>query len=503
MRGLVLELVEGETLAERLARGPVSARDALTIARQIADALDAAHEKGIIHRDLKPANIKITPAGTVKVLDFGLGKAATGNGSHPDLSQQPTVDGRRHARGDDSRNRGLHESGAGARPGGRQAHRHLGVRCVLYEMLTGHAAFARATMSDTIAAVLTSEPDWTALPPATPPQLSHVLRRCLEKDPARRQRDIGDARVELDETRETSPTRPGPTRGWARTRLHVGGVGPRHWRDCCRTCCSSTEPVAHRLRPSLSAGVLEQLTFDAGLTAMPALSPDGKLLAYASDRAGRGDLDIWVQQAAGGAPVRLTEDPTDDQAPSFSPDGSQIVFRSERDGGGLYVIPSLGGDARRIARDGRSPRFSPDGKQIAYWTGSVAWRGEQSGRTRCTCRRWRAASRYGCCRISPVRGSLSGLRMAARSFVVGRRDRTSPLADAFDLWFVPLDGRPPAKTGAFDLRESAHRDGRVRRVDACPGTVDGGRHPVVIAARTLVDSPLGRVRSCERLAESR
>jgi dipeptidyl aminopeptidase/acylaminoacyl peptidase len=108
---------------------------------------------------------------------------------------------------------------------------------------------------------------------------------------------------------------------------------------------------------------------NTGLTTDSALSPDGKLLAYASDRGGKGNLDIWVQQVAGGEALQLTHDSADESEPAFSPDGSQIAFRSEHDGGGIYVVPSLGGDARRIVDGGREPRFSPDGSQIAYWTG--------------------------------------------------------------------------------------------------------------------------------------
>ena len=150
----------GPTLADRIAQGPMPIDEALPIAKQIAEALEAAHERGIIHRDLKPANIKITPAGVMKVLDFGLAKAASGDGSGADLTQSPTSDGGRHARRDDPRHGRLHESRAGA---GKPVDKRTDIwafGCVLYEMLTGRRAFGGDTISDTIAAILEREPEW-------------------------------------------------------------------------------------------------------------------------------------------------------------------------------------------------------------------------------------------------------------------------------------------------------------------------------------------------------
>ena len=205
---LVLELVEGETLADKLAGDEARVEglpipEALAIARQIADALDAAHERGIVHRDLKPANIKITPAGTVKVLDFGLAKVVAGDASSPELSRiaTMTVGGTR-----DGMILGTAAYMSPEQARGQAVDKRTDIwafGCVLYEVLTGRPAFARATISDTIAAVLTHEPDWTALPRTTPPYLSRLLKRCLEKDPTRRQRDIGDARVELERATST------------------------------------------------------------------------------------------------------------------------------------------------------------------------------------------------------------------------------------------------------------------------------------------------------------
>jgi serine/threonine-protein kinase len=206
VRALVLELVEGDTLAERLRRGPVPITDALAIARQIAEALESAHERDIVHRDLKPGNVKITPEGTVKVLDFGLAKAVVSDATGPDLSQSPTV----------SVNGTLEGAilGTAAYMSPEQARgKTIDKRtdiwafgCVLYEMLAGCRAFPGDTASDAIAAILEREPRWDRLPSATPTAVRHLLRRCLEKDPKRRLRDIGDARLELDEVL-SSPAR--------------------------------------------------------------------------------------------------------------------------------------------------------------------------------------------------------------------------------------------------------------------------------------------------------
>jgi eukaryotic-like serine/threonine-protein kinase len=246
---LVLELVEGETLAERLARGPSPLKEALAWARQIADALDAAHEKGIVHRDLKPANIKITPQGVVKVLDFGLARTY-GVGSEAGVTSTPTI----------TIEAGLivgtaaYMSPEQAR--GQAVDKRADVwafGCVLYELLTGRLAFAGATVPDMLAGVLHQEPDWSALPSGLPPAVATLLRRCLEKDVRRRRRDIGDVRGELDDAlaqpaRAAAPAIP-PRARWLRVvpvalagaaAIAAGTLGARSrissaWKKC-RPC---------------------------------------------------------------------------------------------------------------------------------------------------------------------------------------------------------------------------------------------------------------------------
>ena len=199
---LVLELVEGPTLAERLTKGPLPMAEALTIAREIAEGLEAAHEKGIIHRDLKPANIKVTPDGSVKVLDFGLAKIVTIDGPCEDLSQSPTV-----TVGGTQENTVLgtaaYMSPEQAR--GRPVDKRTDIwafGCVLCELLTGRETFSGETIADILASILEREPDWSALPESTPPSIRRLLQRCLDKEPKRRLRDIGDARMEIEHAQQ-------------------------------------------------------------------------------------------------------------------------------------------------------------------------------------------------------------------------------------------------------------------------------------------------------------
>ena len=210
VRALVLELVEGPTLAERLARGPLPVADALTIATQIADALETAHEHGIVHRDLKPDNIKVTPDGVVKVLDFGLAKAVADDAASPDLTHSPTgaVGGTRDGIILGTPAYMSPEQARGQRVDERTDIWAFG--CVLYEMLTGRVAFSGATLSDTIVAILEHEPDG-ALPNATPDAIRRMLQHCLRKDPRQRLRHIGDARIEIEDVLASPKTAPDGT----------------------------------------------------------------------------------------------------------------------------------------------------------------------------------------------------------------------------------------------------------------------------------------------------
>jgi len=214
---LVLELVPGDTLADRLQGGRIPTAEALALALQIAEALEAAHEKGVIHRDLKPANVKVTPEGRVKVLDFGLAKAFVEDPASPELSNSPTLSA---AATRDGVILGTAAYMSPEQARGKSVDKRTDVfsfGVVLFEMLTGRRLFQGEEVSDVLASVLKNEPDWAALPGDTPSRVRDVLRRCLEKDPRKRTRDIGDVRLEIEEavshpesvsSRESAPNRP-------------------------------------------------------------------------------------------------------------------------------------------------------------------------------------------------------------------------------------------------------------------------------------------------------
>ena len=365
---LVLELVEGVTLADHLKEGRPDIEEALTIARQVADALSAAHDKGFVHRDLKPANVKITPAGVVKVLDFGLAKA-DGDGATPELAHSPTITVTATR---DGRLLGTAAYMSPEQARGKTVDKRSDIwafGCVLYETLSGRRAFDRETVSDTLAAILEREPDWRMLPPATPASVRRLLQRCLEKDVSRRLRDIGDAGLELDDAIGRLGSRSFPRRvfdlGRERRSAALAGIIivstvlgiTLLWR-----AWAVRPGFPDRWQPTFT-----QITSQSGLEWFPSLSPDGKWVVYGGDA--EGNRDVFLQSTTGQTPIDLTTDSIDDDdQPAFSPDGERIVFRSSRDGGGIFVMGRTGEAVRRLTRRGFKPTWSPDGREIAFTT---------------------------------------------------------------------------------------------------------------------------------------
>jgi eukaryotic-like serine/threonine-protein kinase len=372
---IAMEYVAGSSLASLISQRRLTIDDALKYAVQIADALSAAHAAGILHRDLKPGNIMISDKGVGKVLDFGLAKLTESTSDFTPVNEQGITDS--VSREDDLQTAEGTILGTAAYMSPEQAQGKpadprsdvFSFGAVLYEMFTGRRAFGGDTKMSTLAAILAHEPESpTRLVPDLPRDLEKLIARCLRKSPDRRWQSMADLKVALEDLREESdprhhvvPPLSAPVRRWTRgysvgvvAMLGIGAVTVAIWQTY------RTQPGAVP-RPSLT-----RLTSDLGWTDYPAISLDGKILAYASDRSGDGNLDIWVQHIPEGPPGRLTRHAADDVDPSFSADGSRIAFRSSRGGGGIYVMPTLGGEERLLASRGFSPRFSPDGNWIAY-----------------------------------------------------------------------------------------------------------------------------------------
>jgi len=364
-RYLVLEYVPGETLAERIRRGPLTVEESLEIAKQIAEALEAAHEKGVVHRDLKPANIKIAPDGKVKVLDFGLAKETSTDTSDPDAMNSPTltVASPAFTRAGVILGTAAYMSPEQAR--GKPVDKRADIwafGCILYECLTGKMAFGGETVTDTLAAVVKSEPNWRAVPEAVGPRLRELLHRCLQKDPRVRLRDIGDARILISEAPSGDSEVAAP---------------------------AGARPV-RRLLPILAAACLAALVFGLGvgiwwrgrsepagnwtgvylggseLSTYPRPSPDGHLLAFVA-KDSDDVMQVWVMKPESGNRVMLTHrrDLGFAGACSWSADGSRIFYDRYYDQlKGVYSVPALGGDEQMILETGGSPEALPDGSLL-------------------------------------------------------------------------------------------------------------------------------------------
>jgi Tol biopolymer transport system component len=354
VRFLAMELVLGEDLAERLRRGPIAPDEAIEIARQIAEALEEAHEKGIVHRDLKPANVKVTPEGKVKVLDFGLAKAWSGDaasGSAPDLSQSPTLAHTGTAAGLILGTAG-YMSPEQAR--GRAVDKRADVWAfgvVLFEMLSGRRLFEGETVSDTLAAVLRQEIDWSALPSSTPSAIRSLLHRCLEREPRKRLRDIGEARIALDLPLATDATRPstpavarrGAGLAWAIAAASLAAAVFFGLRS--RKPEAPTPPLLQ-----LDVQFAEDVEVPVFLGSRIALAPDGKRLCYVATASN--DTSLYLRPLDQPTATSLAN-ASQARQPFFSPDGSEIGFftgneirRVSVGGGASNVIAEVAADAR-------------------------------------------------------------------------------------------------------------------------------------------------------------
>lgn len=392
---IAMEYVPGETLRQRLSAKRPTLREVLDLTIQVAAALSAAHTQGIIHRDIKPENVMIRPDGFAKVLDFGLAKLT------PTVAEEAADNATRTVLKTDV---GVvvgtvtymsPEQARGEEVDARTDIWSLGV--MLYEAVAGRAPFATSSSTETLAAILDREPPPLArFEPDTPTELQRILTKALRKDRNQRYQSVQDLLLDLQTLRDelqaqarsgSGPVTQAVTQGAPSGPTHVAvpprrpafglaavallaaaGVAAWWWSATSRQPATpgQTEPVRRDLR---------RLTFGQGLQTDVTFSPDGRFIAYASDRTG--NFDIWVQPVAGGDAVQVTRSPGHETQPAWSPDGSTLAFRSDRDGGGVFMVPALGGQERRLASDGVLPRWSPDGSQVllqsAVWQDRVSF----------------------------------------------------------------------------------------------------------------------------------
>jgi eukaryotic-like serine/threonine-protein kinase len=368
---LVMELVDGDTLAEVLSRRRLSIDETLRLGAQIASALEAAHERGFVHRDLKPANIKVTTSSAIKVLDFGLARSATDtpDGAASTLITSPGVVVGTAAYMSPEQARGA--------PVDRRTDLWA-FGCVLFEMLSGRRAFDGPSQPDIVAAVLDQEPDWSALPAHAPPALQRLIRRCLQKDPRRRQRDAGDARLDLEEALDPPAAdgavapRIAPTPRLALAGVLIAGVAlgtaaAREWRR-------APAPDRSEVRFSMTLPDDERLAHSE-LGAL-ALSPDGRSIVYVASRGPTTQLLLRRLDAATSTPLPGTAGAV---SPFFSPDGEWIGFFAD---GKLKKTPVRGGSVATIAdaADGLGGTWGRDGTIVfAAATGSALQRVSADG----------------------------------------------------------------------------------------------------------------------------
>jgi Tol biopolymer transport system component len=423
VHALVMELVEGDDLSHRIAHGPIPVDEALPIAKQIAEALEAAHEQGIIHRDLKPANVKVRPDGTVKVLDFGLAKAMEPmSAMSPGMSQAPTITTPAMTQAGMILGTAAYMSPEQAK--GRAVDKRSDVwafGAVLFEMLSGKRAFDAEDVSETLAAVLMKEPEWAALPTVTPPTVTVVLRRCLQKDRKQRARDIGDVALALEGGFETTVSQPVESvvvpqpAVWRRAlpvavALVVGGlaVGLAAWGLGLSTTPRTVARFEHVLPDSQRIGNpraaaqfvtvspdgrhfvyntpagfylrtmgeldVRLIPGTEGVLFNPFFSPDGESVGYLDLAGGLRRIAI-----TGGAPVVISEvRGTDFFGASWGADNTILVARSD----GIARVSATGGTPDLVipATDGEtieSPRLLPDGESVLFSvttaTGTTRW----------------------------------------------------------------------------------------------------------------------------------
>jgi eukaryotic-like serine/threonine-protein kinase len=360
---LVMELVEGEPLDRMIPSGGLPLARVLELAIQVARGLEAAHRAGIVHRDLKPANIMVTTAGIAKLLDFGLARQSTSSPLAGATDETATATIERTAEGVIVGTIAYMspEQVQGKPVDARSDLFSFGT--TIFEMLTGRRPFLGEDRISTLSAILRDEPQSVCALAAAPPEVDRLVRRCLRKSVERRVQTAADLRAALEDLADEPPVvLPAPA-SRVRSRLTIPWVATP-----IALLALATTLVLTRREPALDPLELRQVTFESGMAVMPALSRDGKLVVYASDRAGEGTLDLWVRQTAGGDAHRLTSGIGVVSNPQFSPDGTRVLFLS---GSSIFEVPALGGPSRRLL-DSAGPFTVSSLGEIAFVTPRTA-----------------------------------------------------------------------------------------------------------------------------------
>jgi len=366
---IAMELIKGRTLDQVMGGKGLRLSEALSYAIQIADALAVAHSAGIVHRDLKPGNIMVCDTGLVKVLDFGLAKLMPGSDSSDSAVTRTILANESPKTAEGSIVGTVSYMSPEQAEGKRVDHRSdiFSFGAVLYEMLTGRRAFQGESAVSTMAAILTAEPaEMSREAGNIPKDLTRIVNRCLRKAPEKRWQSMADVKIALEEFKQELDS------GQLANASAPHTVPRGRWIQLVGAAvlaAAVTGLVAWRLRPapvSPDHWRMRRLTADSGASLFPVISPDGKLVAYTSDRAATEHMDLWVQQIESGDPVQLTRGLGSwCRNPAFSPDSSKIVLECGVEPASIYIVSTFGGLPKKLT-EGGSPQFSPDGSQISY-----------------------------------------------------------------------------------------------------------------------------------------